>query len=145
MKIKTFACPSVLPAIDDRSAVCGLDIPHTLMCTWYKDSTDGGELLKALNKAIVDICVAVREDCSRFKEQLRKRCSEVSRYKCKASGRKRESFLLNSTVIYVLHGELVAVDDYAEMLEALDRITLQCNGHERTSQGNRIYGKVNDQ
>ena len=51
-------------------------------------------------------------------------------YACKASGRKTESFLLNSTVIDVLHGELVAVDDYAEMLELLDRIT-QCNGHKK--------------
>ena len=126
-------CASICSATNDRSAVCGLDIPHTctLMCTWYKDSTDGGELLKALKSAIVDRCVVVREDCSRFKERLRKRCSEVARYICKASGRKRESFLLNSTVIDVLHGELVAVNDYAEMLELLDRITLQCNGHEK--------------
>lgn len=45
----------------------GFTIPNILMCKWHCDS----ELVKALNEAIPNACLAVHKDCDRLHEQLR--------------------------------------------------------------------------
>ena len=53
-----------------KDAVCGLRIPNKLLYLWYRDRTVGRQLIKALNEAILDKCMAVREDCNRVSERL---------------------------------------------------------------------------
>ena len=100
------------------------------MCKWYDGCKDGKGLLKALNMAILDKCVAIREDCIRFSEQLRRGCSEISAL-CKPKGRKKAFYMQKSSTITVLSGEFVTINDHTQLVEDLDNITLLCNGYEK--------------
>eukprot|EP00731_Ephydatia_muelleri_P007579 Em0003g1827a len=80
--------------------------------------------------AILDKCVAIREDCIRFSEQLRRGCSEISAL-CKPKGRKKAFYMQKSSTITVLSGEFVTINDHTQLVEDLDNITLLCNGYEK--------------
>ena len=53
-----------------KDAVCGLRMPNKLLYLWYRDRMVGRQLIKALNEAILDKCMAVREDCNRVSGML---------------------------------------------------------------------------
>lgn len=108
-----------------KDAVCGLRIPNKLLYLWYRDRTVGRQLIKALNEAILDKCMAVREDCNRVSERLRTQyCALASKYNC-AKSWKRPSVLKKAYVLYILEGESVSVqDDITTLVEDFERVTL---------------------
>lgn len=107
---------------NDQSSVFGLKISHKLFCKWHKASLRGSHLIEALNAHVEENSVAIREDCTRISELLRRQCGKIAAKYRKAVGRKKCIVLEGSTVIDILTGECCSVID--------ESITLKCDGHD---------------
>ena len=110
------------------------------MCKWHWDDLRGSELTKALYKAIPNHCLAVREDCDRFYELLRKRCSSIASRYNSAKGCEERSILHSSTTVHAQKCKLTSYDDCVQLLAEFESITLTCNGQEQEI--DRLYEEI---
>ena len=122
------------------AAACGFTIPNTLMCKWHWDNLRGSELTKALYKAIPNHCLAVRENCDRFYELLRKCCSSIASRCNSAKGCEERFILHSSTTVHAQKCKLTSYDDCVQLLAEFESITLTRNGQEQEI--DRLYEEI---